>query len=80
MEQRERQHPNRGPSRYTIPEGGIMTEVTGIVNTYGGLHLLDYDGRYFWAIGDYDGFYWDEIPKSLYDEIIQFEKTKAPNE
>lgn len=48
-----------------------------IGNQYGGLYAgVDSDG-YWWGIEDYNGCVdWERIPKSLYDELVLFERAK----
>ncbi|AGN51380.1 hypothetical protein VPJG_00016 [Vibrio phage jenny 12G5] len=46
--------------------------IGGIGNYYGGLSVKEDNGSFFWSIEDWDGQYWEEIPKSLYDELIKF--------
>ena len=48
-------------------------EIGGIGNYYGGLFVKEEEGKYFWTIENYDGFFWQEIPESLYEELIKFE-------
>lgn len=57
-------------------------DIGGIGNYYGGLSVVDLNGRYYWSIENWDGHNWEEIPKSLYDELMKFNKadeaTEAP--
>ena len=48
-------------------------EIGNIGNYYGCLNIKEKEGKYFWSIENWDGFVWQEIPKSLYDELIKFE-------
>ena len=43
-----------------------------IGNYYGGLCVKEEGGKFFWSVENYDGQNWEEIPKSLYDELIGF--------
>jgi len=45
--------------------------IGGIGNYYGGLEVRKEQDSYYWCIPNYDGEDWDEIPKSLYDELIK---------
>ena len=54
----------------------VEKEIGGIGNYYGGLCVGRLDGRFYWAINNYDGYYWEEIPESLYRELIAFEEKK----
>ena len=52
------------------------TKIKGIGNYYGGLNVLKADGKYYWLIENYDTDFLDmgeyeEISKSLYDELIK---------
>ena len=45
-------------------------------NTYGGLYVTHHNGRYYWIVENWDTDFddinqWQEIPKSLYDEILK---------
>ena len=58
-----------------------MKQIGEIGNYYGGLHVNEVEGKYFWAIENCDGFEessWQEIPKPLYDELIKFENEGMP--
>lgn len=43
-----------------------------IGNYYGGLRVTLWGGRYYWGIENYNGTYWESIPKSLYEELVRF--------
>ncbi len=49
----------------------MIERIGNIGNCYGGFHVKIKDGLYFWAIENYDGTYWEEIPKELYDMLIK---------
>ena len=49
-----------------------LIEIGEICNYYGGLHIKKEDSKCYWAIENYDGFYWEEIPESLYSELLLF--------
>lgn len=53
-------------------------EIGGIGNYYGGLSVKEEDGKYFWSIENYDGHDWEEIPKSLYDELVRYDESLNP--
>ena len=46
-----------------------------IGNYYGGLSIKEEDDKYYWGIEDWDGTYWVEIPKYLYDTLVQYQKS-----
>ena len=46
-----------------------MTRIGNIHNFYGGLHVRERDGKYYWCIESYDGWEWETIPKPLYDAL-----------
>lgn len=48
-------------------------EIGTIANYYGGLSVKESYGSYYWSIENYDGDNWEEIPKYLYDSLIQFQ-------
>ncbi|NEK84033.1 MAG: hypothetical protein G3W58_22865 [Pantoea ananatis] len=45
--------------------------IGGIGNYYGCLSVKKSDGKYWWSIENYDGHNWEEIDKSLYDELMK---------
>lgn len=47
-----------------------------IGNYYGGLNVRQEGDKYFWGIENWDGTYWDEIPKQLYDTLVSYEQTR----
>ena len=51
-------------------------EVGGICNYYGGLNIGECEGRFYWSIEDWNDDYWEEIPESLYRELIKLEERK----
>ncbi len=54
--------------------------IGGVTNQYGGVVVAESDGKYFWTIEDYYGTYnddFEEIPKSLYDELLAFEESRS---
>lgn len=38
-------------------------------NTYGGLHIKEEDGKFFWSVEDYNGHDWQEISEQTYNAI-----------
>jgi hypothetical protein len=48
-----------------------------IGNYYGGLSVKKEGEKYFWGIENYDGTEWEEIPKTMYDGLISFEKQRV---
>jgi hypothetical protein len=48
-------------------------DIGGIGNYYGGLSVKENDGKFYWAIEDWSGIDWEEIPKSLYDELNKYQ-------
>tara|TARA_Y100000310_G_C20101771_1_gene543053 strand:+ start:328 stop:495 length:168 start_codon:yes stop_codon:yes gene_type:complete len=52
----------------------MKTDIGTIGNYYGCLEVKSGDAGYFWGIENYDGTNWEQIPKSLYDELIKFNK------
>ena len=57
-------------------------EIGDIANYYGGLRVVEVDGKYYWTVENYDTDFscinedWKEIPKSLYDALIEFEEKR----
>lgn len=48
-------------------------EIGEIGGYYGGLSVKAEDGKFWWSILDHNGDIWEEIPESLYRELIAFE-------
>ena len=42
-----------------------------IGNHAGGLEIKEENGKFYWTIEGYAGYDWHEIPKSLYDELVE---------
>jgi len=53
-----------------------MRRIGAIGNYYGEINVKEEAGRYFWAIEDWTDWLWEEIPKSLYDELMKFEDNR----
>lgn len=51
-----------------------IKRIGDIGNAYGGLLVREQDGRFFWSIEDVVGDNWEEIPESLYRELVKFEE------
>lgn len=49
-------------------------QIGGIGNYYGGLSVGEFENRFYWSIKNYDGEHWEEIPFSLYCELLAFEE------
>ena len=49
-----------------------IKQIGDIGNAYGGLLVREQDGRFFWSIEDVVGDNWEEIPESLYRELLKF--------
>mgnify|MGYP003640463044 CR=1 FL=1 len=47
-----------------------------IGNYYGGLEVDEVGGKYYWSIENWDGHNWQEIPKSLFDELNNFQDAR----
>jgi hypothetical protein len=54
-----------------------MREIGSIGNYYGGLYVKNENDKYYWSIENWDGMDWEEIPESLYDELVKFEDSKG---
>ena len=52
-------------------------QIGTIGNHYGHLEAKEEDGSYWWCIENWNGHYWEEIPKYLYDALIKFEKERT---
>ena len=55
-----------------------VTEIGSIANYYGGLSVMEKlaspNDKYYWSIENYSGHEWEEIPKSLYDSLMDYQK------
>ena len=50
-------------------------QIGTIGNYYGSLYVTSGDGKFFWSIENYSGNYWEEIPESLYNELVKFQES-----
>jgi hypothetical protein len=56
--------------------------IGSIGNYYGGLFIMEHEGKYYWLIENYDTDFkdlsdWDEIDKELYDSLIAYEVRRS---
>lgn len=56
---------------------GCIKEIGSIGNFYGCLNVMKENNRYFWCIESEVGYDWMEIPKSLYDTLIDYEDSRG---
>ncbi len=49
-------------------------EIGCIGNYYGGLHVKRSGDKFLWSIENYTGHDWEEIPESLYKELVKFQR------
>ena len=52
-----------------------------VCNYYGGLYVMEKDGKYYWVIENHstdfsDIDHWDECDKKLYDALIAYEERR----
>ena len=45
-----------------------------IGNYYGTLNVRDESGVFEWGIESWNGFDWEQIPESLYNELVKFKE------
>lgn len=62
--------PNTEPTNY-------IRSIGGIGNYYGGLSVKAKGGKYFWAIENYDGVSWEEIPADLFTALNALEDSRG---
>lgn len=53
-----------------------IREIGGIGNYYGGLAVREQDGKFEWAIENWDGYHWEDIPESLYRALIAYQEAR----
>lgn len=57
--------------------GGAKQKQIGRINSaYGGLMVGKSEDKFFWSIEDHWGSWWEEIPESLYVELVKFEEAR----
>jgi len=57
-----------------MPDSSAKIRTIGrICNTYGGLIVKQENGLFWWAISDWDGEEWEEIPEYLFAALNRFE-------
>lgn len=57
--------------------------IGGIGNYYGGLFIMENEGKYYWLIENYDTDFddlldWTEIDKELYDSLVAYQARRFP--
>ena len=59
-----------------------IISIGDICNTYGGLVIKESNGKYYWCIEAAESYeqIWEEIPKSLFVELVKFKKDCGANE
>lgn len=58
-------------------------DIDGIGNYYGGLFIMENEGKYYWLIENYDTDFddlldWTEIDKELYDSLVAYQARRFP--
>lgn len=51
-----------------------------IGNYYGTLEVKKHNNKFWWSIPNYRDIYWEEIPESLYKELIEFNNSITEEE
>ena len=58
-------------------------KAVGVIdNYYGGLFIMENEGKYYWLIENYDTYFddlsdWSEIDKELYDSLVAYESRRS---
>lgn len=52
-----------------------MMEIGHIGSAHGGLEVFEREGKYYWGVWYHSGIYVEEIPESLYLELLKFNET-----
>jgi len=55
----------------------MPVKIGTISNFYGALYVKEENGKCYCGIENYDPTVWEEIPRSLYDELLKFEASRA---
>lgn len=55
-------------------------QIGDIGNYYGGLWVKQQGEKFYWAVENYSGFDWEEIPQYLYDTLNRFNDTDPTKE
>jgi len=50
-------------------------QIGTISNYYGGLYIKEEKGLFYWGIEDWCGIQYQEIPKTLYNALLEYEKS-----
>lgn len=50
-----------------------MRKIGSIGNYYGYLEVKECEGKFYWAVEDCTGHWWEEIPEYLYNALNKFE-------
>ena len=58
----------------------METSIGGIGNYYGDLLVKKENDKFYWGIENWNGTYWEEIPKKLYNCLIEYENERMSNE
>ncbi len=48
-----------------------QSELHEIGDYYGGLRVKEEEGKYYWGIENFDGTFYEEISKELYDCLLK---------
>jgi hypothetical protein len=55
----------------------MAREIGSIKNYYGGVVVKEEDSKFFWGLTDeYFGTRWEEIPESLFNELVRFDQSQ----
>lgn len=54
----------------------MISYIGKIGNYYGGLVVKEEEGKFYWGIESYCDTKWEEIPHSLYNEIMKFHQNE----
>lgn len=54
----------------------IPRQIGTIDNYYGGLHVKREKNLFYWAIENYNGYRWEEIPEYLFQALFRFDATR----
>lgn len=62
-------------------EEGQHISIGKMINYYGGVYVMEYEGKFYWIIQDCDTDFskieeWEEITEGMFNEMVLFENNR----